>query len=694
MTDYVALKSPGRLEDAIEVVEVVEVVEKQTPWSQEQSPLERANFFSELAVSWMDPLMAKGSKVPLTEDDVWPLPKFDSAATQSAEFERHWAAQMQREHPNLARALFNTLKPRILSSFCLYVVSGGIIMIQPIMIKSMLQFLQQKDSPHLTTSLGVSNGYALAALLTLLTFISVTIGDYGQYLTNRLGCNAKIILIDNVFRKILRMSGYAKKDMTTGEIVTMASVDSDRLFFGFMLGYWTIISPMMLIAVFILMGNELDWVAGLVGGVIMFLFLVVGFKSGKYVGQMRRQVLNVQSERVKLTNEVLQGIRVVKLYAWEASLAEQLASIRTRELALLKSYQTHRMLNTVALSVAPIISLAACLLIYVARGNPLTTPIAFTALAYMNIARQPCTVFSTAVMGLTEAYASCLRITRLLTADEIPLLEGDGLGATRNYGNATTTLATDGPVIEITDGDFSWSASNKMVESKVEDAEPISLTLKNINLHVDPNSLTIIVGAVGSGKSSLMSAILGEIHQVRGHHNVQAHFSYVCQEAWIQHATLKDNILFDSPYDETFYHQVLAACQLETDLAMLPRGDETEIGERGINLSGGQKARVSLARAMYHSRADVYLLDDPLSALDVHVANAVFQDCIQGLLKSKTTLLVLNAHYHFLPYADRVILMDDGAIVGDGKFDDLKKEFPHLLSFAEKEATADDADVE
>ncbi|KAF0685505.1 hypothetical protein As57867_022550, partial [Aphanomyces stellatus] len=183
-------------------------------------------------------------------------------------------------------------------------------------------------------------------------------------------------------------------------------------------------------------------------------------------------------------------------------------------------------------------------------------------------------------------------------------------------------------------------------------------------------------------------------HQVRGHHNVQAHFSYVCQEAWIQHATLKDNILFDSPYDETFYHQVLAACQLETDLAMLPRGDETEIGERGINLSGGQKARVSLARAMYHSRADVYLLDDPLSALDVHVANAVFQDCIQGLLKSKTTLLVLNAHYHFLPYADRVILMDDGAIVGDGKFDDLKKEFPHLLSFAEKEATADDADVE
>ncbi|RQM29978.1 hypothetical protein B5M09_010142 [Aphanomyces astaci] len=699
MTDFVALKSPGKQPPSKDD----DVVADEVTWNNVPHPLETANLFSFVGVNWMGPLMSKGSKSTLVEENIWPLPHFDTSANQSKSFESHWTEQLELDSPNLALALFRTFKPRIIGSFLLYILSGAILMVQPIMIKSMLQYLTRYDQPNFTTSLGVTNGYALAALLTLLTFVSVTVGDFGQFLTNRLGCNAKIILMDNVFRKILRMSGHAKKTMTTGEIVTMASVDADRLFFGFMLGYWTLISPLMLLAVFILIGNELDWVSGLVGGLFMLLFLYFGFVSGKHVGQIRRHVLGVQSERVKLTNEVLQGIRVVKLYAWEESLAAQLAEIRSRELALLKSYQTHRILNTVFMSVAPVISLAACLMIYVARGFTLTTPLAFTALAYMNIARQPCTVFSTAVMGLSEAWASCQRITKFLVADEIPLLE---------HSHATTTGSDDEsvPVIEISGGNFSWDATSKEVgavatafeemdgqqpsegAAAIVDMEtpPAAITLSNINLHIEPNTLTIVVGSVGSGKSSLISAILGEIHQVSGSHNVQAHFSYVNQEAWIQHATLKQNILFDSPYDDTLYHQVLAACQLEADLSMLPQGDATEIGERGINLSGGQKARVSLARALYHQRANVFLLDDPLSALDVHVANAVFDQCVQGLLKTKTTVLVLNSHYHFLPHADRVLVMVDGAIVGDGKFSQLKVDFPHLLSFVEKKPVSDD----
>ncbi|RHZ16347.1 hypothetical protein DYB31_015572, partial [Aphanomyces astaci] len=440
-----------------------------------------------------------------------------------------------------------------------------------------------------------------------------------------------------------------------------------------------ICSPLTLVAVFIMLGTELGPVVALVGGAIMFGFVSMGFKTGEKVGRLRADVLAVQADRVKLTNEVLQGIRVVKLYAWEESLEALLADIRTRELVLLKKYQATRIFNTVALMLAPLVSLAACLMVYVALGNPLTTPVAFTALAYMNIARQPCTVFSSSVMGLTEALASCRRITTFLLADEVDLL----VSATN--GGSDDEAA---PVVEITAGDFSWSAAKKPSDQTHlhialdNDGPQQVVTLSNINLHIQPNTLTIVVGSVGSGKSSLISAILGEIHQVSGTRNVQAHFSYVNQEAWIQHATLKQNILFDSPYDDTLYHQVLAACQLETDLSMLPQGDATEIGERGINLSGGQKARVSLARALYHQRANVFLLDDPLSALDVHVANAVFDQCVQGLLKTKTTILVLNSHYHLLPKADRVILMAHGSIVGDGTYDQLKHTFPHLMSVA------------
>ncbi|KAH9148047.1 hypothetical protein AeRB84_008456 [Aphanomyces euteiches] len=190
----------------------------------------------------------------------------------------------------------------------------------------------------------------------------------------------------------------------------------------------------------------------------------------------------------------------------------------------------------------------------------------------------------------------------------------------------------------------------------------------------------MVVGAVGSGKSSLLSAILGDIHATSGTRNVHAKFSYVSQESWIQHASVKQNILFDSALDDELYRQVVAACQLHRDFSMLPKGDETEIGERGLNLSGGQKARVSLARAIYHQEADVYLLDDPLSALDVHVANSVFRDCVRGLLGGKTTVLVLTSHYHLLSHADRILLMSDGSIIGDGSYDDIVAKFPHLMN--------------
>ncbi|CAK4690823.1 unnamed protein product, partial [Aphanomyces euteiches] len=601
---------------------------------QQPNPLDSANWFSVAAITWLSPLMTKGAKTPLTEEFVWPLPTTDTSTILYDTFVRHWNIEKQKSKPALWYAIYRTFRARIWISMAFYIVSGVLMLVQPIMIQSMLQFLQQADEEgqQIHTSLGISNGYVLATLLSLLTIISVTLSNFGRNLTNMLGVNAKTIIMDTVFKKTLSMSGYAKKDMTTGEVVTMASVDADRLFDGFSLGYWSFVSPFILLVVFIMLGNVLGYVVGLVGGAIMLVFLVAGFKT---------------AQRVKLTNEVLQGIRVVKLYAWEASLQAQLAEIRTQELALFKKYQATRIFNTVTLMLAPLVSLAVCLMVYVGQGNQLTTPIAFTALAYINIARQPCTIFSSSVMSLTEALTSCARLTKFLLADEIELLP---------------SISTDDdkkdrePVVEISNGDFSWSAHKDSVAGD----EDLTLTLSNINLHIQPNSLTIIVGAVGSGKSSLISAILGEIHQVSGTRNVHAAFSYVNQEAWIQHATLKNNILFDSPYDDDLYRRVISACQLETDLSMLPEGDATEIGERGINLSGGQKARVSLAQ------------------------------CIQGLLKDKTTILVLNSHYHFLPKADRVIVMADGAIAGDGTYADLKVSFPHLINFADSHANSDE----
>ncbi|KAH9179429.1 hypothetical protein AeNC1_017303, partial [Aphanomyces euteiches] len=219
---------------------------------------------------------------------------------------------------------------------------------------------------------------------------------------------------------------------------------------------------------------------------------------------------------------------------------------------------------------------------------------------------------------------------------------------------------------------------------------PIMLVIIYIMLGFELGVLATAIGGLALAACMLVgftsAAKVGHYRQnilkeaTSGTRNVHAKFSYVSQESWIQHASVKQNILFDSALDDELYRQVVAACQLHRDFSMLPKGDETEIGERGLNLSGGQKARVSLARAIYHQEADVYLLDDPLSALDVHVANSVFRDGVRGLLGGKTTVLVLTSHYHLLSHADRILLMSDGSIIGDGSYDDIVAKFPHLMN--------------
>ncbi|KAF0712558.1 hypothetical protein As57867_004777, partial [Aphanomyces stellatus] len=594
-------------------------------------------------------LIWKGSKTTLTEDDVWGLAKADLVEANYDNIKSYWKSELK---PKLHVVMWHAYRRRIVLSFLFFAIYAVLSLLQPIAVKSMMQFL--KNEPK--TALGVTNGYVLALILSLVSLVSACLMDFAGFYSSHVAINLKTAVSYMVYKKTLALSGTAKAKFSSGEVVTMSSVDTERINMGFALGHWTFISPVLLVTIYVMLGFELGFLPAFIGGLVMAGFLVIGFVSSQKVGLLRRDILQVQAERVKLTNEVLQGIRVVKLYAWEVAIQNQLHDIRQRELACLTKHHALKAACNVMFMIAPIVSLAVCLLVHVARGHALDTTTAFTALAYMNITRYPSVIFSTSVIGVTEALASCRRLTDFLNVDEAEYSEMEPISTKHNNVN-------------LVNADFSWENDT---------GKP---TLKQINFNVQPNTLTMVVGTVGCGKSSLLSAILGDIHLTGGSREVQARFSYVNQESWIQHATVKQNILFESPLDEELYNRVVSACQLLPDLEMLPKGDATEIGERGINLSGGQKARISLARAMYHQEADVYLLDDPLSALDVHVANAVFTDCMQGLLRGKTTLLVLASHYHLLPYADRVILLAEGSIVGDGTFNELKADYPHLMNF-------------
>jgi ATP-binding cassette, subfamily C (CFTR/MRP), member 1 len=232
------------------------------------------------------------------------------------------------------------------------------------------------------------------------------------------------------------------------------------------------------------------------------------------------------------------------------------------------------------------------------------------------------------------------RINKFMNAEEI------------DPNNVTHNASEN--ALSVSDGSFTWGGE--------------STTLKNINMNVKKGNLTAVVGSVGCGKTSLISALLGEMEKLNGQVNVDGRVAYVPQQAWIQNATLKDNILFGKAFNEQQYNKVVEACALTQDLAMLPGGDETEIGEKGINLSGGQKQRVALARAVYND-ADVYLLDDPLSAVDSHVGKHIFDNVFgeNGMLKSKTRLLVTHAVV-YLPKVNEIYVMVNGEITESGSY--------------------------
>ncbi|OQR98910.1 ATP-binding Cassette (ABC) Superfamily [Thraustotheca clavata] len=632
------------------------MAEETTPYSSlhdARHPLETANYASIVTMGWLDSLIRRGAKKALNEEDVWTLSIADTSTAVHDRFQIQWQKELENSDPKLHMALWRTLRGKMILTVLLYIVSAGLNLVQPWVIKSIVEYLQQQGHSSVVTSMGISSGYGLAGLLAALSFVSITCADYAQFVATHMGCNAKTIFVDSVFLKTLRLSGIEKQQITSGEVVTMATVDSEKILHGFWLGFWSFVSPLMLLVIMILVGYELGYTVGLIGGGIMLIFMTAGYISGTKVGEVKRKLLKAQAERVKLMNEILQGIRVVKLYAWENNLEEYITQVRMREFEHIKTFQMMRVINTVTLFAAPLVTMTICWIAYIGMGNEMSSTKAFTVMALMNTALFPCTNFSNAVMYASDAFASCQRVNKFLLRDEIP--------------STAEKKVNTSPQLELIDSQFAWQT------------QPV---LHDINLLITTQkpSLTIVVGAVASGKSSLIHALLGEMTLLSGQRIVFGNISYVSQEVWIQHDTLKNNILFASNCDAVKYQKVVAACQLLPDLAMLTHGDDTEIGERGINLSGGQKARVSLARALYRSDADIYLLDDPLSALDVHVAGSVFADCIKGLLKHKTTILVLNSHYHLLPQADRIIVMDGGRIVGDGTFESVRAQFPHLVS--------------
>ncbi|KAF9181719.1 hypothetical protein BGZ50_005356 [Haplosporangium sp. Z 11] len=765
-----------------------------------------SSIFSRLTFAWVQPLMTLGSKRPLEREDIWELTEQRRADYIATRFRQEWArevakakasAQSFKEYnssnnitgdskgnkkhkppkeyqPKLWKAINRTFLWQFWSAGLLKVLGDALQVFQPLVTKAIITFVEQSlwDRNNNVDSPPLWHGILMAvALYAMGVLASVSLHQYWMRATG-VGVGIRTSLITTIYRKGLVLSSKAKQDFSTGKITNLMSTDTTRIDFlaGFFHILWT--APLMITLILILLLVNMGWTA-IIGFVFLTMFGPIQAKIVQALSVIRRKSTLITDARVKLTQEVLQGMRVIKFYGWEEAFLNKLEDLRTKELKYVRTLLISRSAIAAVNLTVPVLAATITFVAYSLTGNELTPAIVFSSLSLFNIMRMPLMIFPQVVSALVDANVSIRRIEDLLMAEELDEL---------SPVNPDSEFA-----IQIKDGNFQWDTALKALTmdelqkrekeerkrgankkeqkkelkakeraerkeikklakaqniskleaekqykesqekaqsehssetmsiqekmlSKLAESDPSPDTesmlsfaegegedetqgsvhsddkdkgafgLRNINLEIPRGQLVAIVGAVGSGKSSLLNALVGEMRKTSGTMEYGDTIGYCPQSAWIQNATLKDNILFGLPLDEDRYKQVIKDCALERDIQILPDGDQTEIGERGINLSGGQKQRVNIARAVYFN-ANVVLLDDPLSAVDAHVGKYLFKNCIMGALQGKTRVLVTH-QLHVLPQVDYVICMKDGMIVESGTFHQLMEnhgEFSSLM---------------
>ena len=451
---------------------------------------------------------------------------------------------------------------------------------------------------------------------------------------------------------------------SVGQVLNILANDLNRFDeLGHVMIYILVAPIQSLIVLYILWGY-LD-VASVGGLVILFLFIPFQGLMGRWFNRFRRKTALITDKRIKLMGEIISAMKLIKVYCWEQPFADVISGIRKREIHMMKWSALLKGTNSALFFVATRIMLFASFMVYIFLGGALTAETVFVTMSLFNALRLPVTNQFPNAVGLgAESLVACKRIQNILLLEEKP---------TNNLNKFDTVKGS----IKLKKYTGRWS-KNCDVDN-----------LKNISVNIKPGELIVVIGSVGSGKTCFLHALLDEIETVNGYCRLNGKTSYAPQEAWCFTGTIRENIVLgekEKAFDQRKYDHVIKICSLDRDLSLFPDGDRTFVGEKGYTLSGGQKARVSLARAVYNS-ADVYLLDDPLSAVDPHVANHIFEQCITRYLKEeqKKTVILVTHQLQFIQKADRIILLKDGDNLMTGTFDQLMTSGVDILQHLENE---------
>uniref|UniRef100_H2SRT2 Multidrug resistance-associated protein 4-like n=1 Tax=Takifugu rubripes TaxID=31033 RepID=H2SRT2_TAKRU len=469
-----------------------------------------------------------------------------------------------------------------------------------------------------------------------------------------INCYWKSYSVLGVFTLVeaLCLSSSAMGKTTTGQIVNLLSNDVNRFDEVTIFLHFLWVGPLQAATVVALLWAEIgpSCLAGM--GVLMFL-MPMQTMFGRLFSKFRSKTATLTDSRIRTMNEVVSGIRIIKMYAWEKPFAALVSNIRSKEISKVMKSSYLRGLNMASFFCASKIIVFITFTLYVLLGNTISASRVFVTVSLYSAVRLTVTLFfPNAIETLYESRVSIQRIQVFVFIDEkISLVK-----------NAS---------VEIQNLTCYW---DKHVDAP---------SLQNVSFSLNSNQLIAVIGPVGAGKSSLLSSILGELPKEKGVLTVSGQMTYASQQPWVYPGTIRSNILFGKEMDPQKYERVLKACALKRDLQLLPEGDLTLIGDRGATLSGGQKARVNLARAVYRD-ADIYLLDDPLSAVDAEVGRHLFEECICGVLKNKRRILVTH-QLQYLKAADQILVLMEGHMVAKGTYAELQQSGVDFTSLLKKE---------
>ncbi|XP_078503539.1 ATP-binding cassette sub-family C member 10-like isoform X2 [Lissotriton helveticus] len=646
------------------------------------------SWLSRLFFLWMTPLLKRGHQKDLKQpDDVYHLPYNLKTQTIRKHFNACWQKQnaTMKEVPGFPNQecslkllsptndasgsglphgttniqkevrLFSVLN----SSFGLRYYSLGIVRLLasimafggPLLLSRFVTFIETPEEP---LTYGILYAFGLFAS----SFLGALLRNKFVYEAHKVKLMVRAVAVSTIYRKAVRANSSRLSHFSTGEVVNFISSDSEQLADVCLAFHEVWALPIEFAITFCLLYHIVG-LASLAGLGLVLILVPVNKWIASRAMKNDFSLMKHKDTRLKLMTEILRGIQVIKFYAWEKHFTAKVKTIREKELKMLR---TIKYLETVCVYLSealPLLLAVVMFTVYIMLGHQLSTATVYPSFCLIDMLIVSLNNIPWTLTSIVEAKVSLNRIERFL---QVPDQDVDSY-------YVTAPLSDPDLALEVREATFSWSLPKESGVGKVDPKKEQKGAMEIVidHLAVKKGSLVGVVGKVGCGKSSLLAAITGELNRKGGSvfiSDLEHGFGFVAQEPWIQFSTVKENILFGNRFNASFYQQVVEACALTDDLSMFPAGDQTKVGENGVTLSGGQKARIALARAIYQDK-EIYLLDDPLAAVDADVARHLLEKCILGILRDKTRILCTH-RTEFLSKADFLILMDEGKIIQTG----------------------------